>query len=102
MYLGGTAARATLCFGSGEHAMPIRARGKHRFGQTVVPNDMTLKRKGDPRFASETRRVHDVASARARRGDSHRGGADFCCWRYPAWVAIYCAAAACSSTLTAH
>jgi putative transposase len=64
---------ATLRLGSGKDAMMIRARGQHRFGETAVPNDLTLTRKNGEWFASVTLRVPEAACARQRTEDQHRG-----------------------------
>ena len=64
---------ATLRIGSGKHAMSIRARGQHRFGDGAKPNDLTVMRKNGEWFASVTLRVSKDACARARTGDAHRG-----------------------------
>ncbi|MDR6477331.1 putative transposase [Paraburkholderia graminis] len=64
---------ATIRLGSGKDAMSIRARGRHRFGDSVKPNDLTILRKNDEWFASVTLRVSAAASARVRSGDDHRG-----------------------------
>ncbi len=41
---------ATLRLGSGKDAMSIRARGRHRFGPSARPNDITLTRKNGAWF----------------------------------------------------
>ncbi|WP_031407751.1 RNA-guided endonuclease TnpB family protein [Thiomonas sp. FB-Cd] len=64
---------ATLRLGSGEAAMSIRARGRHRFGDQAKPNDITLTRKGGGWFVSVTLRVPDAACARERTADFRRG-----------------------------
>ncbi|WP_442794085.1 RNA-guided endonuclease InsQ/TnpB family protein [Paraburkholderia sp. HD33-4] len=64
---------ATLRIGSGKHAMSIRARGQHRFGEGARANDLTITRKNGGWFASVTLRVSESACARARTGDAHRG-----------------------------
>ncbi len=64
---------ATLRIGRGDAATSIRARGRHRFGIEVKPNDITLTRRNGHWFASGTLRVPDAASALARTGDQHRG-----------------------------
>jgi len=64
---------ATLRIGSGKHAMSIRARGKHRFGDGAKPNDLTITRVGDEWFASVTLRVSAHACAKVRTGEAHRG-----------------------------
>ena len=64
---------ATIRIGSGKDAMGIRALGRHRFGEDVVPNDLTITRKGDDWFASVTLRVAHEACARGRTGSEHRG-----------------------------
>jgi len=64
---------ATIRVGSGRHAMSIRARGRHRFGDSIKPNDLTIMRKNDEWFASVTLRVSAEACARVRNGDVHRG-----------------------------
>jgi putative transposase len=64
---------ATIRLGSGKDAMSIRARGQHRFGESVKANDLTITRKNGEWFASVTLRVSEDACARARTGDAHRG-----------------------------
>jgi putative transposase len=64
---------ATIRLGSGKDAMSIRARGRHRFGESAKPNDVTIVRKNGEWFASVTLRVSDASCARARIGDDHRG-----------------------------
>lgn len=64
---------ATLRLGSGESAMSIRARGRHRFGQDAKPNDITLTQRFGQWFLSVTLRVPDAACARERTGDERRG-----------------------------
>ncbi|WP_038167528.1 RNA-guided endonuclease TnpB family protein [Thiomonas sp. FB-Cd] len=64
---------ATLRLGSGDAAMSIRARGRHRFGDQAKPNDITLTRRNDQWFVSVTLRVPDAACARQRTGDMRRG-----------------------------
>nr|WP_255333846.1 transposase [Thiomonas sp. FB-Cd] len=64
---------ATLRIGSGEAAMSIRARGRHRFGDQAKPNDITLTRKGGGWFVSVTLRVPESACARQRTADLRRG-----------------------------
>jgi putative transposase len=64
---------ATIRVGSGKQAMSIRARGRHRFGESVKPNDLTIMRKNDEWFASVTLRVSAAACARVRNGDDYRG-----------------------------
>ncbi len=67
---------ATLRIGSGEAAMSIRARGRHRFGVEAKPNDITLTRRNGQWFVSVTLRVPDATCARQRTGDQ-RCGVDF-------------------------
>ncbi len=67
---------ATLRLGSGDAAMSIRARGRHRFGADAKPNDITLTRKGGGWFVSVTLRVPESACAR-QRADDQRRGVDF-------------------------
>ena len=64
---------ATLKIGSGEHAMHIRVRGKHRFGELAQANDLTLSRSNGQWHASVTLRVTQEACARERTDDQHRG-----------------------------
>lgn len=64
---------ATLRIGSGKDAMKIRARGRHRFGEGVKPNDLTVSRRNGEWFASVTLRVAPEACARERTNDQHRG-----------------------------
>jgi len=64
---------ATIRIGSGKDAMSIRARGQHRFGEEVFPNDLTITRKNGVWYASVTLRVTDEACARKRTGNEHRG-----------------------------
>ena len=64
---------ATLRIGSGKHAMSIRARGQHRFGDGAKPNDLTITRRNGQWFASVTLRVPEQACARARTGEAQRG-----------------------------
>ena len=64
---------ATLRLGSGDAAMSIRARGRHRFGADAKPNDMTLTRKNGEWFVSVTLRVPDEACARQHTADLRRG-----------------------------
>ncbi|WP_031408158.1 RNA-guided endonuclease TnpB family protein [Thiomonas sp. FB-Cd] len=64
---------ATLRLGSGDAAMSIRARGRHRFGVEAKPNDITLTRRNDQWFVSVTLRVPDAACARERTADFRRG-----------------------------
>jgi len=64
---------ATIRIGSGKDAMSIRARGQHRFGDSVKPNDLTITRKNGEWFASVTLRVSEDSCARARTGEDHRG-----------------------------
>jgi putative transposase len=64
---------ANIRLGSGKDAMSIRARGKHRFGDGVTPNDLTITRKNGHWYASVTLRVPDEACARERTGSEHRG-----------------------------
>ena len=59
--------------GSGEAALSIRARGRHRFGPDAKPNDITLTRRNGPWFVSVTLRVPDAACARERTADLLRG-----------------------------
>ena len=53
--------------------MGIRARGQHRFGVNVTPNDLTITRKNGAWYASVTLRVVDNDCARERTGSEHRG-----------------------------
>ncbi len=64
---------ATLRIGSGETAMSIRARGRHRFGGEAKPNDITLTRRNGQWFVSVTLRVPDATCARQRTADMRRG-----------------------------
>lgn len=64
---------ATLKIGSGDTAMHIRVRGKHRFGELAQANDLTLSRRSGQWHASITLRVPDEACARERADDQHRG-----------------------------
>lgn len=64
---------ATLRIGSGEAAMSIRARGRHRFGPDARPNDITLTRRNGHWFVSVTLRVPDDVCARQRTADLRRG-----------------------------
>ncbi|MDE2256027.1 MAG: transposase [Betaproteobacteria bacterium] len=64
---------ATLRLGSGDAAMSIRARGRHRFGVEAKPNDITVTRRNGAWFVSVTLRVPDEACARQRTGDQRRG-----------------------------
>jgi putative transposase len=64
---------ATVRLGSGKDAMMIRARGQHRFGGEVVPNDLTISRKNGQWYASVTLRVPETACARERTDNQHRG-----------------------------
>jgi putative transposase len=64
---------ATLRLGSGEAAMSIRARGRHRFGPDARPNDITLTRRNGQWFVSVTLRVPEAACARERTDDLRRG-----------------------------
>lgn len=64
---------ATIRVGSGKDVMPIRARGRHRFGDGAKPNDLTIMRRNGEWFASVTLRVSADACARMRNGDEHRG-----------------------------
>ncbi|MDE2255469.1 MAG: transposase [Betaproteobacteria bacterium] len=64
---------ATLRIGSGEAALSIRARGRHRFGPDAKPNDITLTRRNGQWLVSVTLRVPDTACARQRTGDQRRG-----------------------------
>jgi putative transposase len=54
---------ATLRLGSGEAALSIRARGRHRFGPEAKPNDITPTRRNGQWFVSVTLRVPDEACA---------------------------------------
>jgi len=47
----------TIRIGSGKDGMSIRARGRHRFGDGAMPNDLTIMRKNGEWFASVTLRV---------------------------------------------
>ncbi|MDF1482036.1 RNA-guided endonuclease InsQ/TnpB family protein [Extensimonas sp. H3M7-6] len=64
---------ATLRIGSGFQALTLRARGRHRFGDTARPNDLTIMRRNGSWFASVTLRVPEAACARERADDRHRG-----------------------------
>ncbi|WP_031404721.1 RNA-guided endonuclease TnpB family protein [Thiomonas sp. FB-Cd] len=64
---------ATLRIGSGDAALSIRARGRHRFGPDAKPNDITLTRRNGQWFVSVTLRVPDAACARPRTADMRRG-----------------------------
>ncbi|WP_031406209.1 RNA-guided endonuclease TnpB family protein [Thiomonas sp. FB-Cd] len=64
---------ATLRIGSGDTALSIRARGRHRFGPDAKPNDITLTRRNGQWFVSVTLRVPDATCARQRTGDQRRG-----------------------------
>ncbi len=64
---------ATLRIGSGKEAMPIRARGRHRFGPDAQPNDITLTRRNGQWFVSVTLRMPDESCARQRTADLRRG-----------------------------
>ena len=64
---------ANIRLGSGKEAMSIRARGKHRFGDGVISNDLTVSRKNGDWYASVTLRVSDDACSRKRTGSEHRG-----------------------------
>jgi putative transposase len=64
---------ATLRIGSGEAALSIRARGRHRFGPDAKPNDITLTRRNGQWLVSVTLRVPDAACARQRTDDQRRG-----------------------------
>ena len=63
---------ATLRIGSGDTAMSIRARGRHRFGGEARPNDITLTHRNGQWFVSVTRRVPDAACGRERTADLRR------------------------------
>ena len=63
---------ATLRLGSGKDAMPIRARGRHRFA-AAKPNDITITRRNGQWFVSVTLRVTEEACARKRVDHQHRG-----------------------------
>lgn len=69
---------ATLRVGSGDDAMMIRARGKHRFPEFIA-NDLTITRRRDAVTGEEqwlatvTLRVPDAACHRARIGDDQIG-----------------------------
>ena len=67
------ASGATLRLGSGKNALSIRARGRHRFGPSARPNDITLTRKNGAWFVSVTLRVPEDACARQRTGNALRG-----------------------------
>jgi putative transposase len=62
----------TLRVGSGQSAMAIRLRGKHRFAE-AKPNDLTIIRKNGEWFASVTLRVAEAACARERTDHQCRG-----------------------------
>jgi len=62
-----------LRLGSGKQAMRIRLRGKHRFGDDVRPNDLTVMRKQGEWLASITLRVSTTSCARVRTDHQHRG-----------------------------
>ncbi len=64
---------ATLRIGSGEAALSIRARGRHRFGPDAKPNDITLTRRNSQWFVSVTLRIPDEACARERTEEQRRG-----------------------------
>lgn len=64
---------ATVRLGSGKDAMMIRARGRHRFGEEAVPNDLTISRKSGQWYASVTLRVPETVCARERTDHQHRG-----------------------------
>lgn len=64
---------ATLRIGSGKSAMAIRARGRHRFGDSIKPNDLTVTRRNGQWFASVTLRVPIEACARERTDHQRRG-----------------------------
>ena len=64
---------ATLRLGSGDAAMSIRARGRHRFGPDAKPDDITLTRRNGEWFASVTLRAPEEACARERTDDLRRG-----------------------------
>ena len=51
----------------------IRARGRHRFGEEAVPNDLTISRKSGQWYASVTLRVPEAVCARERTDHQHRG-----------------------------
>lgn len=62
----------TLRLGSGEAAMSIRLRGKHRFAE-AKPNDLTIVRRSGEWHASITLRVPEETCARERTGHQCRG-----------------------------
>ena len=62
----------TLRIGSGQSAMSIRLRGKHRFVE-AKPNDLTIIRRNGEWFASVTLRVAETACARELTDHRHRG-----------------------------
>ena len=64
---------ATLRIGSGESAMTLRARGRHRFGERAKPNDLSITRRNGAWYASVTLRAPQAACARERTDQQHRG-----------------------------
>ncbi len=64
---------ATLRLGSGDAALSIRARGRHRFGAEAKPNDITIMRRNGQSFVSVTLRVPESACVRQRTADMRRG-----------------------------
>jgi putative transposase len=63
----------TVRVGSGRQAMMIRGRGRHRFGESAKPNDLTLTRKHGQWYASVTLRVTEQDCARVRSDTRSRG-----------------------------
>ena len=64
---------ATLRIGSGHDALMLRARGQHRFGTGVAPNELTVLRRHGQWFAALTLRVPETACARVRTDHQLRG-----------------------------
>ena len=56
---------ATIRLDSGKVAKSMRARGKHRFGDGVIPNDLTISRKNGHWYASITLRMDGSAGHEA-------------------------------------
>lgn len=63
---------ATIRLGSGAGAMMLRARGQHRFGESMS-NDLTITRKHGHWYASVTLKVTEENCARTRTENQHRG-----------------------------
>lgn len=63
----------TLRLGSRDHALMIRGRGQHRFGEQAKPNDITLSRRHGQWYASMTLRVTPDQCARVRTDTQVRG-----------------------------